>query len=79
MSLLVILCTTGQTADHVPIESLVFAKATAINGTITAEHGIGILKKPWLKDCRSPEEIALMKRLKLMLDPAQILNKGRVI
>lgn len=72
-------CTTGQTADHVPIESLVFAKATAINGTITAEHGIGILKKPWLKDCRSPEEIALMKRLKLMLDPAQILNKGRVI
>ena len=72
-------CTTGQTADHVPIESLVFAKATAINGTITAEHGIGILKKPWLKDCRSPEEIALMKGLKLMLDPAQILNKGRVI
>ena len=72
-------CTTGETRDHVPIESLVFAKATAINGTITAEHGIGILKKPWLKDCRSPEEIALMKRLKLMLDPAQILNKGRVI
>ena len=72
-------CTTGDEGDHVPIENLVFAKATAINGTITAEHGIGILKKPWLKDCRTTEEIALMKRLKKMLDPAQILNKGRVI
>ena len=72
-------CTTGDEADHVPIENLVFAKATAINGTITAEHGIGILKKPWLKDCRTTEEIALMMRLKKMLDPAQILNKGRVI
>ena len=72
-------CTTGDEGDHVPIEELVFAKATAINGTITAEHGIGILKKPWLKDCRTPEEIVLMTRLKKMLDPAQILNKGRVI
>jgi len=63
----------------VPIEDLVFAHATAIGGTITAEHGIGILKKPWLKDCRTPEEIALMRRLKMMMDPAQILNKGRVI
>lgn len=72
-------CTTGRTEDQVPIEDLVFAKATAIGGTITAEHGIGVLKKPWLKDCRTPEEIALMKQLKAMLDPADILNKGRVI
>lgn len=72
-------CTTGNEADQVPIEDLVFAHATAIGGTITAEHGIGILKKPWLKDCRTPEEIALMRRLKMMMDPAQILNKGRVI
>ena len=72
-------CTTGDEQDQVPIEDLVFAKATALGGTITAEHGIGILKKPWLKDCRTAEEIALMKRLKVMLDPAQILNKGRII
>lgn len=72
-------CTTGKPQDQVPIEDLVFAKATAIGGTITAEHGIGVLKKPWLKDCRTTQEIALMKRLKAMLDPADILNKGRVI
>ncbi len=72
-------CTTGDDNDQVPIENLVFGKATAIGGTITAEHGIGMLKKPWLKDCRTQEEIALMQRLKAMLDPADILNKGRVI
>ena len=74
-----ICCTTGNDEDQVPIEDLVFAKTTAIGGTITAEHGIGILKKPWLKDCRSPEEIAIMKQLKGLLDPQNILNKGRVI
>ena len=72
-------CTTGKSEDQVPIEDLVFAKATAMGGTITAEHGIGVLKKPWLKDCRTPQEIAMMKQLKAMLDPADILNKGRVI
>lgn len=72
-------CTSGNEADQVPIEDLVFAKATAIGGTITAEHGIGVLKKPWLKDCRTADEIALMRQLKEMMDPAMILNKGRVI
>ena len=72
-------CTTGHTQDQVPIEDLVFAKATQMGGTITAEHGIGILKKPWLKDCRAADDIMLMKRLKAMFDPADILNKGRVI
>ena len=74
-----ICCTTGNDNDQVPIEELVFAKTTEIGGTITAEHGIGILKKPWLKDCRSPEEIMVMKQLKALFDPENILNKGRVI
>ena len=72
-------CTTGDEADHVMIEDIVFAKAAKQGGTITAEHGIGILKKPWLDLCRTPEELDLMRRLKKMLDPADILNKGRVI
>ena len=72
-------CTTGRDEDQVPIEDLVFEKAAVLGGTITAEHGIGMLKKPWLHLCRTPAELALMRRLKQMLDPAQILNKGRVI
>ena len=72
-------CTTGNVADQVPIEDLVFKRATQMGGTITAEHGIGILKKPWLDTCRTADEIAMMRQLKSLLDPAGILNHGRVI
>ena len=74
-----ICCTSGSLSDHEAIEDLVFKEATSVGGTITAEHGIGILKKQWLSDCRSNVEIDMMRRLKQMLDPNQILNKGRVI
>ncbi|AYD04127.1 FAD-binding oxidoreductase [Neorhizobium sp. NCHU2750] len=49
------------------------------DGSISAEHGIGILKRPYLSRSRSPEELALMRRLKNMLDPADILNRGRIL
>lgn len=71
--------TTGSQSDCVLIEEKVFEKATQIGGTITAEHGIGVLKKDWLQECRSGDEIMLMRRLKQMLDPNNILNPGRVI
>ena len=48
-------------------------------GTVTAEHGIGVMKTDYLKLCRSPEEIELMKTLKRALDPNNILNPSRVI
>jgi FAD/FMN-containing dehydrogenase len=47
-------------------------------GSISAEHGIGVLKRPYLSRSRGPEEIALMKRLKTMFDPAGVLNQGRI-
>ncbi|MBH1973792.1 MAG: FAD-binding oxidoreductase [Rhodobacteraceae bacterium] len=47
-------------------------------GSISAEHGIGIDKKPWLSLSRSPAEIATMRRLKTALDPNGILNQGRI-
>ena len=70
---------TGKQSDCIKIEDHVFKRATAIGGTITAEHGIGVLKKDWLADCRTEVEIDLMRRLKALLDPAGILNAGRVI
>ena len=61
------------------IESLVYAPLAACRGSVSAEHGIGLEKKPWLRLSRSEEEIALMRRLKAALDPQGILNPGKIL
>jgi FAD/FMN-containing dehydrogenase len=50
-----------------------------LGGTISAEHGIGQLKRNMLKRVKSPIEIDLMRRLKKALDPNGILNPGKVL
>jgi FAD/FMN-containing dehydrogenase len=47
-------------------------------GSISAEHGIGLLKKPWLGWSRSPAELAAMKAVKRALDPRNLMNPGKV-
>jgi glycolate oxidase len=49
-----------------------------LGGTITGEHGVGIAKKKYLALEQSPELIALQRRIKVALDPAVILNPGKV-
>ena len=44
-----------------------------------AEHGIGILKRAYLGHSRSPAELDVMRRIKAALDPAGILNPGKVL
>jgi FAD/FMN-containing dehydrogenase len=48
-------------------------------GSISAEHGIGLLKKPYLGYSRSPAEQAVLRSVKRALDPQLILNPGKVI
>ncbi|WP_428264836.1 FAD-binding oxidoreductase [Haliangium sp.] len=48
-------------------------------GSVSAEHGIGLLKRPWLGFSRSPAELALMRGIKQALDPHGILNPGKVL
>lgn len=48
-------------------------------GSISAEHGIGLLKKDYLGFSRSAEEIAAMKSIKLVFDPKNIMNPGKVL
>ena len=68
----------GSTTSH-EIYGHVYELLQAFEGTVTAEHGIGVMKTKYLKLCRSPEELALMSTLKQALDPNNILNPGRVI
>jgi glycolate oxidase subunit GlcD len=53
--------------------------AVALGGTITGEHGVGRLKKPWLAGYLGPEALDLNHRIKTALDPDGILNPGAVI
>ncbi|WP_428341225.1 FAD-binding oxidoreductase [Mycobacterium sp.] len=50
--------------------------AIELGGTITGEHGVGRLKRPWLDGYLGPEAMALNRRIKDALDPQGILNPG---
>lgn len=47
-------------------------------GSISAEHGVGLLKKPYLGSVRTSKEIALMRQVKRVFDPHGILNPGKL-
>ena len=61
------------------INTLVYERVLAFEGTIAAEHGIGQLKNNWLPRVRSAAEIALMRAIKAELDPNNILNPGKLL
>ena len=63
---------------HQEIDELVYDLVRRWHGSISAEHGIGILKRPYLRHSRSAEELALMKSIKRSLDPRNILNPGKI-
>jgi glycolate oxidase len=57
----------------------VMSLAIALGGTITGEHGVGRLKKPWLVDQIGEDALELNRRVKNALDPQGILNPGAVL
>lgn len=73
-----VLSTTGEAEDVYEIYDLTYQLTGEFGGTITAEHGVGVAKKSWLKQSRSESEIALMRTLKETMDPRGILNPGRI-
>ena len=57
----------------------IFEIVSEVSGSISAEHGVGLLKKDFLGYSRSADEQALMRGLKNLFDPHQILNPGKLL
>lgn len=60
------------------VSKWVFEIVQRYEGSISAEHGVGMLKKDFLTYSRSEEEVALMKAVKLAFDPKGIMNPGKI-
>ncbi len=56
----------------------IFEAAVALGGTLSGEHGIGLLKKQFMELDLGVEALALMRRLKDAVDPLGIMNPGKI-
>ncbi len=74
------LSTDGATVggDCHGVEAEVYRLVGEFGGSVSAEHGIGLHKKPYLGASRSPAELAAMRAIKQALDPLHLLNPGKV-
>src|SRR5438445_5501953 len=73
----------GDTADFMgrwhEVNAVVFEIVLRMGGSISAEHGIGVLKRDELPEVKDKVAIELMRSLKAMLDPLGIMNPGKVL
>jgi FAD/FMN-containing dehydrogenase len=73
----------ADTADFLArwheVNAVVFEIVLKMGGSISAEHGIGVLKRDELPDVKDATAIALMRQLKAMFDPQGIMNPGKVL
>ena len=60
------------------VNKWVFEIVEKYNGSISAEHGVGMTKRDYLTYSRSPAEIAVMKSIKAVFDPNGIMNPGKI-
>lgn len=66
-------------AQQDAIYKLVHDSVHSFNGSISAEHGVGQLKRNLLPDYKDPVEMDIMRKIKAALDPDNILNPGKVV
>jgi FAD/FMN-containing dehydrogenase len=67
----------GEQPEH-ELDELVYGLVRQWHGSISAEHGIGVLKRAYLRHSRTEPELAIMKALKRTFDPGGILNPGKI-
>lgn len=75
---------TGWTEERLlalqeDVQALVHGRVHTAGGSISAEHGVGQLKRDALVHYKDPVEMALMQRIKTALDPQGIMNPGKVL
>ncbi|WP_265517250.1 FAD-binding oxidoreductase [Nitratireductor luteus] len=69
----------GAASQPLPaVSEIVYGIVRDLGGTVSAEHGIGLLKKPYLKFTRDEAQIDLMRRIKRCVDPNGILNPTKI-
>ena len=61
------------------VNKLVYAVVRELNGSISAEHGLGQLKRDAIRDYKEPLELELMRSVKQALDPHGLMNPGKVL
>jgi FAD/FMN-containing dehydrogenase len=66
-------------AQREAVSHVVYEIVDALDGSISAEHGLGQLKRETIRDHKQPLELELMRALKRTLDPAGLMNPGKVI
>ena len=73
----------ADTADYLArwheVNAVVFEIVLRMGGSISAEHGIGVLKRDELPEVKDKTAIELMRAIKAMLDPLGIMNPGKVL
>ncbi len=67
-----------QWARIEPMVGEIFDTALSLGGTLSGEHGVGVLKRPYMERALGAVSIEMQKRIKQVLDPLNILNPGKV-
>jgi glycolate oxidase len=67
-----------QWAKIEPMVSQVFNTALELGGTLSGEHGVGMLKRPYITRALGPVSIEIQRHIKQVLDPLNILNPGKI-
>jgi glycolate oxidase len=69
----------GRAAAAQEAAAEIFALALELGGTVSGEHGVGLLKRRWLERELGPGSLALQRQIKRVFDPTGILNPGKAL